>query len=116
RKRHQVDIDRVQDQLDAHQDDDDIAPREHAHGPDQKQRRAQRQIVSGSDLHRQILFFAITTLPTTATSSSTLAISNGSRYSVNSEWATASVLPMAGVPGGSPISAILNASFPFHMK
>ena len=94
RERDQVDVHRVQDQLDGHQNDDDVAAGEHADRADQQQRGAQRQVMRGGNgSHAQILFFAITTEPTTATSSSTEAISNGSRYCENSTSAICSVLP-----------------------
>src|SRR5947199_7683454 len=52
RERHQVDIDGEQDQLDRHQDDDDVlAVEEDAEDPERKQDRADRQIVSEPDGH-----------------------------------------------------------------
>src|SRR3954452_23973076 len=52
RKRHQVDIDREQDQLDRHQDDDDVlAVEENAEDPQGEQDRADRQIMSEPDGH-----------------------------------------------------------------
>src|SRR5664280_899674 len=100
RKGDQVDVHRVEDQLDRHQNDHDIAPRQHADGADEQQGRAQGQIMNRCNrVHGQILFFAITTEPTTATSSRTEAISNGSRYSPNNASAICSVLPN---PGGVP--------------
>ena len=91
REGDQIDVHRIQDQLDRHQDDHDIAPGQHPDGADQQQRRAQGQVMyRRHGCIVQILFFAITTEPTTATSSSTLAISNGSRYSLNSTSATCS--------------------------
>src|ERR1035437_1435956 len=117
RKRDQVDIHRVEDQLDRHQNDHDIAPRQHAHGADEQQGRAQGQIMNRCNrVHRQILFFAITTEPTTATSSRTEAISNGSRYSPNNESAMRSVLPNpAGVPATRG-AANWKESLPRQMK
>src|SRR5262249_5269319 len=80
RERDQVDVHRVEDELDAHQDDDNVPARQHANGSDQQQSRAQRQVVKGRNrMHRQTLFFAMITLPTTATSSRMLTSSNGSR-------------------------------------
>ena len=46
RKRHQIQIDRVQDQLNGHQNDDDIAPRKHTDHARHKQRRRNNQIVN----------------------------------------------------------------------
>src|SRR3954470_3464381 len=52
RECHQVDIDREQDQLDRHQDDDDVlAVEKDAEDPERKQDRADRQIVSEPDGH-----------------------------------------------------------------
>ena len=45
RERDQVDVHGVQNQLDGHQNDHDIAAGQHAHRADQQQRRAQRQVV-----------------------------------------------------------------------
>src|SRR5881296_1363955 len=45
RKRHQVDIHRVQDQLDGHQHDNHVAPGHHADHTNQEQRQTQKQIV-----------------------------------------------------------------------
>src|SRR5438445_13753100 len=96
REDDQVDVHGIEDQLDGHEDDHDIAAREYAHGADEQQRGAQGQVVYGPDrLHVQILFLAMTTEPTTATRSKTEAISNGSRYSRKSESATCSVFPTA---------------------
>src|ERR1019366_896162 len=139
RERHQVQVHGIQDQLNRHQDDDHVAPRQHPDGADDEQRRRNYEVMHGGDLchtltlglrtlgltrllseavdkqtvrphfyrdrgphrtdaHRypatvrwlqfelalchaasvQILFFAITTAPTMATSSSSDAISNGS--------------------------------------
>src|SRR3954447_1315123 len=52
RERHEVDVDREQDQLDRHQDDDDVlAVQEDAEDPEREQDRADRQIVSEPDRH-----------------------------------------------------------------
>ena len=45
RESYQVDIDRVEDQFDGHQNDHNIAASQHADGPDEQQRRAQGQIM-----------------------------------------------------------------------
>ena len=45
RKRHQVDVHGVQDQFDGHQNNDDVAARDHAHNPDGEQRQAQEQVM-----------------------------------------------------------------------
>src|SRR5271166_3930099 len=53
RERHQIDIDREQDQLDRHQDDDDVlAVEEDAEDPCREQDRADCQIMSKPDRHR----------------------------------------------------------------
>src|ERR1035437_8152467 len=118
RKRDQVDVHGVQNQLDGHQDDHDVAARQHAHGSDQQQRRAQGQVMNRRNrMHRQILFLAIATEPTTATNSSREAISKGSRYSENSESASISVLPRAAETGTAPpASAMWNAPRPRYRK
>src|SRR3954468_19956188 len=52
RERHEVDVDREQDQLDRHQDDDDVlAIQEDAEDAEREQDRADRQIVSEPDRH-----------------------------------------------------------------
>src|SRR6476660_7301676 len=52
RERHEVDVDGEQDQLDRHQDDDDVlAVQEDAEDPERKQDRADRKIVSEPDRH-----------------------------------------------------------------
>src|SRR3954463_1145769 len=52
RERHEVDVDREQDQLDRHQDDDDVLPvEEDAENPCCEQDRADRQIVPKADDH-----------------------------------------------------------------
>ena len=113
RKRNQVDVHRVEDQFDGHQNDHHVPPRQHAHGADEQQRRAQCQVMDcGNRVHCQILFFAMTTEPTTATSSRTEAISKGSRYSEKSESASTSVFPMPGGSNAWGPSAIWKESFP----
>src|SRR6266480_5382173 len=52
RESPQVDVDRQQDQLDRHQDDDDVlAVEEDAENPEREQDRADREIVSETDGH-----------------------------------------------------------------
>src|SRR5262245_15515570 len=52
RERHQVDIDRKQDQLDRHQDDDDVlAVEEDAEDPEREQDGGDRQVMSEPDGH-----------------------------------------------------------------
>src|SRR5579871_937902 len=78
RERDEVDVDRVQDQLDRHEDDDDVAPHHHAGYADDEERRGQQHVVSGCN-HRVIhsSLFASTMAPIIATSSSMDATSNG---------------------------------------
>src|SRR6476660_7504472 len=45
RESDQVDVDGVQDQLDRHQDNDDVASRQNPDGSDQQERGAQYQVV-----------------------------------------------------------------------
>src|SRR5260221_6140583 len=78
REGDEVDVDGVEDQLDGHEHDDDVAARDDADGADQEQREAQEQVVADGH-HASVLFLAITTAPTIATSSKTLAISKGRR-------------------------------------
>src|SRR5690349_8547324 len=50
RERHEIDVDRKQDQLDGHQDNDDIlAINEDTENPERKQDRADREIVAKTD-------------------------------------------------------------------
>src|SRR5579871_362893 len=49
RESDEVDVYGVEDELDVHQDDDDIAAREHADGADQKERGAQGYVVRGGN-------------------------------------------------------------------
>src|SRR3954463_15210263 len=52
RERHQVDVDRKQDQLDRHQNDDDVlAVEEDAEDPEREQDRADREVMSEPDGH-----------------------------------------------------------------
>src|SRR6478735_8791635 len=52
RERHQVDVDGEQDQLDRHQDDDDVlAVQEDAEDPEREQDGADREIVPQTDRH-----------------------------------------------------------------
>src|SRR3989442_4819112 len=51
RQRDQRDVHRVQDQLDGHQDDDNVAAREHANHADGEERQAQEQVMAGRN-HR----------------------------------------------------------------
>src|SRR6476620_3092981 len=52
RKRHEVDVDRQQDQLDRHQDDDDVlAVEEDAEDPEREQDRADGEVMSKPDRH-----------------------------------------------------------------
>src|ERR1700739_85137 len=81
REQHEIDIYGVEDEFDGHEDDDDVPARHNADATDQEQRQAEKQVMSrrhhGSPV--LFLFLAITTAPTIATSSRTLAISNGRR-------------------------------------
>jgi len=79
REGNEIDAYGVEDQLDGHEDDDDIPARDDADGADHKEREAQEQIVADGHHGASVLFLAMTTVPTMATSSKTLAISNGRR-------------------------------------
>src|SRR5262249_27485236 len=55
RERDEVDVDREQDQLDRHQDDDDVLPvKKDAQDAQREQDRSDRKIMSEPDGHRQI--------------------------------------------------------------
>src|SRR5580704_899410 len=77
----EVNVDGVENQLDGHQNDDDVAARHDTDAANQKERQAEEKIVlrrhHGSSV--LFLFLAMTTAPTMATSRRTLTISNGSR-------------------------------------
>src|SRR5580693_7196305 len=91
REGNEVDVDGVKDQLDGHEDDNDVAARDDADGADQKQREAQEQVMADGHHGAPVLFLAMTTAPTMATSSSTLAISKGRRYESKRLLASSSV-------------------------
>src|SRR5262249_43114284 len=56
RERHQIDVDGEQDQLDRHQDDDDVlAVDEDAEDAEREQDRADREIVSQSEVHQGLM-------------------------------------------------------------
>src|SRR6202007_1445153 len=74
REGDQVNVNGVEDQLDGHQDDDHVTPRDDADGADQEEREAQEQVVADRHHGTSVLFLAMTTAPTMATSSRTLAI------------------------------------------
>src|SRR5260370_11142751 len=46
RERHKVDIDRIQDEFDGHENDDNVAARNHPDGADDEQRKTEEQIVT----------------------------------------------------------------------
>src|SRR5206468_5878217 len=81
RERQEREVDRVEHQLDAHQDDDRVAPQDHAGGAEGEQQRGQDEVVLGlvgvEEVH-QIFTLATTTAATTATSNRSEVISNGS--------------------------------------
>src|SRR5207302_2726895 len=85
RQRDEAQIDRVEHQLHGHEDDERVAPSEHADDADREQHRTVEQ---GLGDHARTLRLARTTAPTIATSSSTLVSSNASRWSVNRTCAT----------------------------
>src|SRR5882762_2990549 len=78
RKGDEVDVDGIQDQLDGHQDDDHVAARDDSDGTDQEERETEEQVMADGH-HASVLFLAMTTAPTMATSNRTLAISKGRR-------------------------------------
>src|ERR1039458_378559 len=58
---HQVQVDGVENQLDRHHDDDDIAAQQNAEGADEQQSDAEDQVVSGCDgvKHFRLLRFGV---------------------------------------------------------
>src|SRR4029450_11583969 len=106
REGDQVDVGRVEDQLDAHQHVHGIAAREQAEHAEREQARRQHEVVLEADtalLRRRTIMAA----PISATSSSTEAASNGSRYSRRNSRPIAAVVG-AGIrarPGHSVLSA-----------
>src|SRR3984957_13119115 len=89
RESDQVNVHCVQNQFDGHQNDDDIAAREHADHADGKQRETEPKIMIYRNHYT--LRFAITTAPIMATRSKIDAISKGNMKRPNSASATASV-------------------------
>src|SRR5262249_60186292 len=73
RKRDQVDVHSIKDQLDGHQHNNHVAPRNDANRPNQQERQTQKQIVPDGHHGVSVLFLAITTAPTMATGTRTLA-------------------------------------------
>src|ERR1700722_6093490 len=89
REGDQVNVHRVQNQFDGHQNDDDVSTREHAVHADGDQRESgPKKIIYGN---HYTLRFAITTAPIMATRSKIDAISKGSIKRPKSASATASV-------------------------
>src|ERR1700720_245605 len=76
RERDKIDVHRVQDQLDGHEDDNHVAAGKHSDYADGEERKAEDEIRFCRN--HQTFLLAITTAPIMATSSRTEAISNGS--------------------------------------
>src|SRR5712692_1977624 len=99
---------RVQHELDAHEDDDGIAPDEHARAPDEEEHRGHGDVGPQGDGHRRRRIAASsgssrlvrTIAPTIAASRSTDAISNGNAKSVKTLVASAVRSPPPGRGGG----------------
>src|SRR6516164_6461723 len=80
RERHQVDIDREQDQLDRHQDDDDVlAVEEDAKDPKREQDGADREIVPEPDGHFTHSAASVSNSPWPTATLRTLMASSGVR-------------------------------------
>src|SRR3954463_11039832 len=80
RERHEVDIDREQDQLDRHQDDDDVlAVEEDAEDPEREQDCADRKIMSEADRHFTHSAASASCRPCPAATLRTLIASSGVR-------------------------------------
>src|SRR3984885_10715667 len=79
-ERHQVDVDREQNQLDRHQDDDDVlAVEEDAEDPERKQDRTDREIVPKTDRHCTHSAASASCKPCPAATLRTLMASSGVR-------------------------------------
>src|SRR2546425_9423429 len=107
RQRHEREVYGVEHQLDAHEDPDRVPAQQHA-GDAQREQHG-RDEEGGSEQHHS-LRLARTTAPTMAASSSTLVISNGTRYASNSGRATLPTIPCSAAAraiasGGSRIAA-----------
>ena len=73
---HQRDIDRVEHQLDAHDDQDDVASRQNSPGADEEQHHGEYQVLM-QGRHQCVSRLASRTAPTTATSSTSETSSKG---------------------------------------
>src|SRR5712664_806485 len=76
REGEEGEVHRVEHQLDAHQDDEGIAPQHHAHPAEREEDRAEEQVMQRPD--HQIFPLETTTAPTMATVRSRLVTSKGS--------------------------------------
>src|SRR5579862_9332289 len=116
RERQVVDVRRVQDQLDAHQNADGIAPRQHAVQPEHEDDQADDQVVGQPDAHSSVSSFRDnTTAPISAANNTTDASSKGRRYSPRK------LLPIpyvvgAGVPAAIVCQRALNTAFAITPK
>src|SRR5438067_7916780 len=104
REGHEREVRRVQHELDAHQDDDRIAPDEHAGASGEEQHGRHRDVGAERNRHRRRRMAASsgssrlvsTIAPTMAARRSTDAISNGNAKSVNTLVASAGRSPPPG--------------------
>src|SRR5579862_394671 len=110
RKSHQVDVHRVQDQFDGHENNDHVAAGEHADHADGKKSGAEIEIPTDGN-HSNFLL-AITTAPTIATSRRSEAISTGNVYVWKSPTAMACVLVTGAGAGKITGCDALNSARP----
>ena len=86
-------VDGVQHQLDAHEDDDCVPAREHARHANEKEDAAQRKVVVQRSHGQSSLRLARTTAPTIAARMRMLTISKGKRKSVKRSLPISAVVP-----------------------
>src|SRR5688572_4584054 len=89
-------VHRVQHQLDGHEDDQQIAAIQHTECADEKENRAQVEVMVQTDRSHQMTFLASSTTPTIATSRISEITSNGYTKSESIERPTVSMLPNSG--------------------
>src|SRR5437879_4408656 len=99
RERHEHQVDRIQHQLDRHEDHDDVAAYQHAHRTDGEHDGPKDQVPGDRHRAHTSVRLAKTTAPTMATNNSTEVTSNASKWCVKRRSANSSVLPKAGGSG-----------------
>src|SRR5262249_53775169 len=99
REGDQREVDRIQHQLDTHEDDDRVPPCEHADDPDREENGADREVVIQRDEgHGEVPFrFASTITPTIAATRRSETTSKGKRKSVKSTFPTDWAVPSPAI-------------------